>query len=186
MTSRDTKCGKLNINKKSSALAFFLLFLFCGGFFGGCGVLRRHEAVTGTLEDAIEIAVDNFLTCRLSDNSDWFKVIPYWNYHDQRDYYNEDGLIEFFIMEQDTVVYLSAFSEQPDDWFNADEAIYRGLLSIDSLPVAIYERNRCGANLYDSTKLVYVPLHNLKKLPKYSIIARWGVQGDSLILDILP
>lgn len=102
MTSRDTKCGKLNINKKSSALAFFLLFLFCGGFFGGCGVLRRHEAVTGTLEDAIEIAVDNFLTCRLSDNSDWFKVIPYWNYHDQRDYYNEDGLIEFFIIEQDT------------------------------------------------------------------------------------
>lgn len=102
MTSRDTKCGKLNINKKSSALAFFLLFLFCGGFFGGCGVLRRHEAVTGTLEDAIEIAVDNFLTCRLRDNSDWFKVIPYWNYHDQRDYYNEDGLIEFFIIEQDT------------------------------------------------------------------------------------
>ena len=102
MTSKDTKCGKLNINKKSSALAFFLLFLFCGGFFGGCGVLRRHEAVTGTLEDAIEIAVDNFLTCRLRDNSDWFKVIPYWNYHDQRDYYNEDGLIEFFIIEQDT------------------------------------------------------------------------------------
>lgn len=77
MTSRDTKCGKLNINKKSSALAFFLLFLFCGGFFGGCGVLRRHEAVTGTLEDAIEIAVDNFLTCRLRDNSDWSEVVPY-------------------------------------------------------------------------------------------------------------
>lgn len=114
MTSKDTKCGKLNINKKSSVLAFFFFFFFCGGLFGGCGVLR-HQAVTGTLEDAIEIAVDNFLTCRLRDNSDWFKVIPYWNYHDQRDYYNEDGLIEFFIIEQDTVVYLSAFSEQPDD-----------------------------------------------------------------------
>lgn len=90
--------------------------------------------------------------------------------------------------EQDTVVYLSAFREQPDDWFNAGEAIYRGLLSIDSLPVAIYERNRCGANLYDSSKLVYVPLHNLKKLPKHTVIMiyRWGVQGDSLIPDILP
>lgn len=88
-------------------------------------------------------------------------------------------------MEQDTVVYLSSFREQSNP-FNADEAIYRGLLSIDSLPVAIYERNRCGANLYDSTKLVYIPLHNLKKLPQYSIIARWGVQGDSLIPDILP
>ncbi len=104
MTSRDTKCGKLNINKKSSALAFFLLFLFCGGFFGGCGVLRRHEAVTGTLEDAIEIAVDNFLTCRLRDNSDWFEVVPYMD-DDGTYYINEDGLIEFFIMEKDTDQY---------------------------------------------------------------------------------
>ncbi|GEM_PF-3170650 len=186
MTSKDTKCGKLNINKKSSVLAVFFFFFFCGGLFGGCGVLR-HQAVTGTLEDAIEIAVDNFLTCRLRDNSDWFEVVPYMD-DDGTYYINEDGLIEFFIMEQDTVVYLSAFSEQPDDWFNADEAIYRGLLSIDSLPVAIYERNRCGANLYDSTKLVYVPLHNLKKLPKHTVIMidRWGVQGDSLIPDILP
>lgn len=100
MTSRDTKCGKLNINKKSSALAFFLLFLFCGGFFGGCGVLRRHEAVTGTLEDAIEIAVDNFLTCRLRDNSDWFEVVPYLD-DDGTYYINEDGLIEFFIIAVD-------------------------------------------------------------------------------------
>lgn len=100
MTSRDTKCGKLNINKKSSALAFFLLFLFCGGFFGGCGVLRRHEAVTGSLEDAIEIAVDNFLTCRLRDNSDWFEVVPYLD-DDGTYYINEDGLIEFFIIAVD-------------------------------------------------------------------------------------
>lgn len=71
--------------------------------------------------------------------------------------------------EQDTVVYLSAFSEQTDGWFNTDEAIYRGLLSIDSLPVAIYERNRCGANLYDSSKLVYVPLHNLKNFPNIQL-----------------
>lgn len=90
-------------------------------------------------------------------------------------------------MEQDTVVYLSSFREQSNP-FNAGEAIYRGLLSIDSLPVAIYERKRCGANLYDSSKLVYVPLHNLKKLPKHTVIMidRWGVQGDSLIPDILP
>ena len=71
--------------------------------------------------------------------------------------------------ELDTVVYLSAFSEQTDGWFNTDEAIYRGLLSIDSLPVAIYERNRCGANLYDSSKLVYVPLHNLKNFPNIQL-----------------
>lgn len=71
-------------------------------------------------------------------------------------------------MEQDTVVYLSSFREQSNP-FNADEAIYRGLLSIDSLPVAIYERNRCGANLYDSSKLVYVPLHNLKNFPNIQL-----------------
>lgn len=72
--------------------------------FGGCGVLRRHEAVTGTLEDAIEIAVDNFLTCRLRDNSDWFEVVPYMD-DDGTYYINEDGLIEFFIMEKDTDQY---------------------------------------------------------------------------------
>lgn len=31
MTSRDTKCGKLNINKKSPASAGLFLFFFCGG-----------------------------------------------------------------------------------------------------------------------------------------------------------
>lgn len=98
MAAGDCCCGYSRIIMKKGLLTLLVLVLV----FGGCGVLRRHEAVTGTLEDAIEIAVDNFLTCRLSDNSDWFKVIPYWNYHDQRDYYNEDGLIEFFIIEQDT------------------------------------------------------------------------------------
>ena len=68
--------------------------------FGGCGVLRRHEAVTGSLEDAIEIAVDNFLTCRLRDNSDWFEVVPYLD-DDGTYYINEDGLIEFFIIAVD-------------------------------------------------------------------------------------
>ena len=67
----------------------------------GCGVLRRHEAVTGTLEDAIEIAVDNFLTCRLRDNSDWFEVVPYLD-DDGTYYINKDGLIEFSIMPMDT------------------------------------------------------------------------------------
>ena len=66
----------------------------------GCGVLRRHEAVTGSLEDAIEIAVDNFLTCRLRDNSDWFEVVPYLD-DDGTYYINEDGLIEFFIIAVD-------------------------------------------------------------------------------------
>ena len=69
--------------------------------FGGCGVLRRHETVTGTLEDAIEIAVDNFLTCRLRDNSDWFEVVPYLD-DDGTYYINKDGLIEFSIMPIDT------------------------------------------------------------------------------------
>ena len=101
MAVGDCCYGYSRIIMKKGLLTLLVLVLV----FGGCGVLRRHEAVTGTLEDAIEIAVDNFLTCRLSDNSDWFKVIPYWNYHDQRDYYNEDGLIEFLILEQDTGQY---------------------------------------------------------------------------------
>lgn len=69
--------------------------------FGGCGVLRRHEAVTGSLEDAIEIAVDNFLTCRLRDNSDWFGIVPY-RADDGTCYINEDGLVEFFIIARDS------------------------------------------------------------------------------------
>ncbi len=101
MAVGDCCYGYSRIIMKKGLLTLLVLVLF----FGGCGVLRRHEAVTGSLEDAIEIAVDNFLTCRLRDNSDWFKVIPYWNYHDQRDYYNEDGLIEFLILEQDTGQY---------------------------------------------------------------------------------
>lgn len=32
MTSKDTKCGKLNINKKSSVLAFFSFSFFVGDF----------------------------------------------------------------------------------------------------------------------------------------------------------
>lgn len=97
MAAGDCCCGYSRIIMKKGLLTLLVLVLV----FGGCGVLRRHETVTGTLEDAIEIAVDNFLTCRLRDNSDWFLIIPHWNSHDQRDYYNEDGLIEFFIIEKE-------------------------------------------------------------------------------------
>ena len=100
MVAGDCCCGYSRIIMKKGLLTLLVLVLV----FGGCGVLRRHEAVTGTLEDAIEIAVDNFLTCRLRDNSDWFEVVPYMD-DDGTYYINEDGLIEFFIMEKDTDQY---------------------------------------------------------------------------------
>ena len=100
MAAGDCCCGYSRIIMKKGLLTLLVLVLV----FGGCGVLRRHETVTGTLEDAIEIAVDNFLTCRLRDNSDWFEVVPYMD-DDGTYYINEDGLIEFFIMEKDTDQY---------------------------------------------------------------------------------
>lgn len=89
------------------------------------GVLWRYETVTGTLEDAIEMAVDNFLTCRLRDNSDWSEVVPYlddelWpvprvgGLFCYTFYYTADGFL------------LGVFLSRGDGWSSAMYPIVRG------------------------------------------------------------
>lgn len=89
----------------------------------------------------------------------------------------------FTRLKQDTLIYLSFLEETP--LINAN---YKGILNVDSLSVAIFDKNSCGNNFYDSTKLSLVPLSDLQKLPEHEIkpVACWGVQADSIIRWIAP
>lgn len=53
---------------------------------------------------------------------------------------------------------------------------------------ALFDKNSCGNNFYDSTKLSTIPLSNLKKIPEHEIkpVAAWGVQADSIIRWVAP
>ena len=62
----------------------------------------------------------------------------------------------FTMLKQDTLIYLSFLEETP-----LIDANYKGILDIDSLSVAIFDKNSCGNNFYDSTKLSTIPLSNL-------------------------
>ena len=89
----------------------------------------------------------------------------------------------FTMLKQDTLIYLSFLEETP-----LIDANYKGILDIDSLSVAIFDKNSCGNNFYDSTKLSTIPLSNLKKIPEHEIkpVAAWGVQADSVIRWVAP
>ena len=89
----------------------------------------------------------------------------------------------FTMLKQDTLIYLSFLEETP-----LIDANYKGILDIDSLSVAIFDKNSCGNNFYDSTKLSTIPLSNLKKIPEHEIkpVAAWGVQADSIIRWVAP
>lgn len=65
---------------------------------------------------------------------------------------------------------------------------YKGLLTIDSLDIAIFDRHNSEINFYDTAKLVHIPLNVLKKIPKGEVnwIAALGVERDSLIRWIAP
>lgn len=66
----------------------------------------------------------------------------------------------FTMLKQDTLIYLSFLKETP--LINAN---YKGILNVDSLSVAIFDKNSFGNNFYDSTKLSLVPLSDLQKSP---------------------
>lgn len=89
----------------------------------------------------------------------------------------------FTMLKQDTLIYLSVLEESP-----LIDANYKGILNVDSLSVAIFDKNSCGNNFYDSTKLSTVPLSDLKKIPEHEIkpVAAWGVQADSIIRWVAP
>lgn len=89
----------------------------------------------------------------------------------------------FTMLKQDTIIYLSFLEEHP--LINVN---YKGILNVDSLSVAIFDKNSCGNNFYDSTKLSPVSLSDLKKTPKHEIkpVAAWGVQADSIIRWVAP
>lgn len=89
----------------------------------------------------------------------------------------------FTMLKQDTLIYLSFWEEAP--LINTN---YKGILDVDSLLIAIFDKNSCGENYYDSTKLSPVPLSDLKKIPEHEIkpVAAWGVKNDSLIRWVAP
>lgn len=89
----------------------------------------------------------------------------------------------FTMLKQDTLIYLSFLEETP-----LIKANYKGILNMDSLSVAIFDKNSCGNNFYNSTKLSHVPLNDLQKIPEHEIkpVAVWGVQNDSLIRWVSP
>ena len=89
----------------------------------------------------------------------------------------------FTMLKQDTIIYLSYLEETP--LINAN---YKGILNVDSLSIAIFDKNSCGNSFYDSTKLYPVPLSDLQKIPEPEIIpvAAWGVQSDSIIRWVAP
>lgn len=89
----------------------------------------------------------------------------------------------FTMLKQDTLIYLSFLEETP-----LIKANYKGVLNMDSLSVAIFDKNSCGNNFYNSTKLSHVPLNDLQKIPEHEIkpVAVWGVQNDSLIRWVAP
>ena len=78
--------------------------------------------------------------------------------------------------------------QNSEESFVLHPTIYKGILDIDSLSVAIFDKNSCGNNFYDSTKLSTIPLSNLKKIPEHEIkpVAAWGVQADSIIRWVAP
>ena len=107
------------------------------------------------------------------------------SYRADRNYavYFTDTNDGFTMLKQDTIIYLSYLEETP-----LINAKYKGLLKMDSLSVAIFDKNSCGNNFYDTTKLYSVPLSDLQKIPEHEIIpiAAWGVQADSMIRWVAP
>lgn len=107
------------------------------------------------------------------------------NAHPDRIYavYFTDANDGFTMLKQDTLIYLSFLEEMP-----LIEANYKGILNMDSLSVAIFDKSSCGNNFYDSIKLSPVPLNDLQKIPENEIkpVAAWGVQIDSLIRWVAP
>lgn len=89
----------------------------------------------------------------------------------------------FTMLKQDTIIYLSYLEESP-----LIDVKYKGILKVDSLSVAIFDKNSCGNNFYNSTKLHSVPLSDLQKIPEHEIIpvAAWGVRADSMIRWVAP
>ena len=89
----------------------------------------------------------------------------------------------FTMLKQDTLIYLSFLEEEP-----LIDANYKGILDVDSLSVAIFDKNSCGNNFYDSTKLSLVPLSDLNKIPEHEIkpVVAWGVRADSIIRWVAP
>lgn len=89
----------------------------------------------------------------------------------------------FTMLKQDPLIYLSFLEERP-----LIKANYKGVLNVDSLSVAIFDKTSCGDNFYDTTKLSPVPLNDLQKIPENEIrpVAAWGVQNDSLIRWVAP
>lgn len=89
----------------------------------------------------------------------------------------------FTMLKQDTLIYLSFLEETP-----LIDANYKGVLNVDSLSVAIFDKNSCGDEFYDSTKLSPIALSALQKMPEHEIkpVAAWGVQADSLIRWVAP
>lgn len=90
----------------------------------------------------------------------------------------------FSMLKQDTIVYVSFLHPHPF----VKNVTYKGILIIDSLTVAIFDRNNSGVNFYDSTKLSHISLTQLKSLPEDEInsAAALGVDRDSLIRWIAP
>lgn len=89
----------------------------------------------------------------------------------------------FTMLKQDTLIYLSFWEETP-----LIDANYKGVLNVDSLSVAIFDKNSCGNDFYDTTKLSPIALSGLQKISEHEIkpVAAWGVQNDSLIRWIAP
>lgn len=97
--------------------------------------------------------------------------------------YFTDTNAGFTMLKQDTLIYLSFLEETP-----LIDANYKGVLNVDSLSVAIFDKNSCGDNFYDTTKLSPVLLNDLQKIPEHEIkpVSAWGVQNDSLIRWVAP
>ena len=90
----------------------------------------------------------------------------------------------FAMLKQDTIVYVSFLRNTP----LVKNINYKGLLTIDSLFVAIFDNNSSGINFYDTTKLFHIPLNRLKKIPECELnaVVALGVERDSLIRWIAP
>lgn len=87
------------------------------------------------------------------------------------------------MLKQDTVAYVTFLQDKP---FIKD-ILYRGILTVDSLPIAIFSNGDVGAQFYNSERLIYIPLDFLIKEPmKINYFAAFGIENDSLIRWIAP
>ncbi len=93
--------------------------------------------------------------------------------------YFTDTNEDFSVLTRDTNVYVSFLKMNP----LIKNVNYKGVLSIDSLTIAIFDKNGVGAKYYDSTKLTYISLEHLHRVSEEEgrYFGVLEVMNDSLI-----